>query len=184
MECTGPNPAECTSCYNSNGFYSKEDDNNIICYSTEEIEEGYYLDSYSKIIKKCNNRCLSCNRGGTNTQSNCIKCINDDYHFDPIKSNHCINETELSSISYYLDTTINKYKRCNTACLTCYGPNNNNCILCNNQNGYYYKEGFGETKVKDFTVYGYKGSEAERYANANGITFVVLERNASADATR
>ncbi len=140
LECEGPNETQCLSCNNSNGYYSKEDDINIICYSMEEIENGYYLDIYNNIIKKCNNRCFSCNKGGSDSNSNCLQCLNNEYHFDPIKSNHCINESELPSISYYLDKSINKYKKCNIACLTCYGPYNNNCILCDNDNGYYYKE--------------------------------------------
>lgn len=41
--------------------------------------------------------------------------------------------------------------------------------------GYYYKEGFGESKVKNFTIYGYQGSEAQRYANDNNFMFVALD---------
>lgn len=41
--------------------------------------------------------------------------------------------------------------------------------------GYYNKEGLGETKVKNFTIYGYTGSEAERYANDNSFNFVALD---------
>ena len=41
--------------------------------------------------------------------------------------------------------------------------------------GYYNKEGFGESKVKDFTIYGYKNSEAQRYANNNNFIFVALD---------
>ena len=41
--------------------------------------------------------------------------------------------------------------------------------------GYYNKEGFGETKVKDFTIYGYKNSEAELYANDNNFKFIALD---------
>ena len=140
LSCTGPNETECTSCYNSRQYYFKEDDNSSYCFSKNEIEEGYYLNLTENLIKKCNPRCLSCNIGGIDTNSNCIECINDTYHFDPIKSNHCIMEEELPSVSYYLDTNINKYKKCNRACLTCYGPNNDNCFTCYNQKGFYYKE--------------------------------------------
>ena len=41
--------------------------------------------------------------------------------------------------------------------------------------GYYDKQDFGETKVKDFTIYGYTDSEAERYANDNNFIFVALD---------
>ena len=140
LRCSGPNETECTECYNSKNYFFKEGDIIPLCYSNEEIEEGYYLDSPNNLIKKCNERCLSCNRGGTNTNSNCIKCVNDTYHFDPTRTYHCLREEELPSVSYYLDSNTDKFKKCNISCLTCYGPNNDNCILCNNNGGYYYKE--------------------------------------------
>ena len=42
--------------------------------------------------------------------------------------------------------------------------------------GYYYTRDNTEEpiKVNDFTIYGYEGSEAERYANDNDFTFCVL----------
>ena len=140
LKCSGPNETQCTSCYNSRGYYFKEDDINPICYSVDEIEDGYYLNSAENLIKKCNERCLTCNQGGTSESSNCIECINSEYHFSPNKDKHCIKEEELSGINYYLDINNNKYIECNIACSTCYGPNNNNCFLCNNEGGYYYKE--------------------------------------------
>ena len=140
LRCSGPNETECTECYNSKNYFFKEGDIIPLCYSNEEIEEGYYLDSPNNLIKKCNERCLSCNRGGTNTNSYCTKCVNDTYHFDPTRTFHCLREEELPSVSYYLDSNTDQYKKCNISCLTCYGPNNDNCILCNNNGGYYYKE--------------------------------------------
>ena len=140
LECTGPNDTQCISCYNSRGYYFKEDDMNHLCYSRDEIEDGFYLNLTENLIKKCNERCLSCSQSGTDLYSNCIKCINDDYHFHPTINNHCIKKEELPGINYYLDNITNKYKKCNNACKTCYGPYNNNCILCNNIGGYYYKE--------------------------------------------
>ena len=140
QQCSGPNITECTSCNNSKGFYSKEDDLDFYCYSRSEILEGYYLNLTQNLIRKCYERCLSCSKSGTNEYSNCIKCVNDSYHFDPYKDNHCINVFELPNINYYLDTTDDKYKKCNKACKTCYGPYDNTCILCNNSYGYYYKE--------------------------------------------
>ena len=92
------------------------------------------------LIKKCKARCLLCNESGTDSYSNCIKCINNEYHFDPTIENHCIKEEELPNINYYVDVYDDKYKLCNETCLTCSGPNEDNCILCNNTKGYYFKE--------------------------------------------
>ncbi len=41
--------------------------------------------------------------------------------------------------------------------------------------GYYYDESYRIDKVNGFTIYGYKGSEAERYADEEGFTFIDLE---------
>ena len=140
LNCSGPNSNECFFCNTSNKYYPKEDGNTSICYSESDIEEGYYLDLNESLIKKCNARCLSCNESGTDSYSNCIKCINNEYHFDPTIENHCIKEEELPNINYYVDVYDDKYKLCNETCLTCSGPNEDNCILCNNTKGYYFKE--------------------------------------------
>ena len=36
------------------------------------------------------------------------------------------------------------------------------------------EEGKGDAKIESFTIYGYEGSEAERYATNNGFTFIKL----------
>ena len=43
--------------------------------------------------------------------------------------------------------------------------------------GYYYDNNWNKIKVDGFTVYGYEGSEAERYANDNGFRFVEKVNN-------
>ena len=141
LECKGPNDNDCLTCYNSKGYYFKEIDDSSICFSKNNIDIGYYLDESNNIFRKCNNRCLTCNIGGSDTGSNCLKCNNTkDLHFDPIKINHCINYDELININYYLDINEDKYKICHESCLTCNGPSNNNCLICNNSKGYYFKE--------------------------------------------
>ena len=129
----------CIKCDNSKGYYFKENNENNNCFNTSNIEEGYYLDKNDNLFKKCNKRCLTCNIGGNDTLSNCTKCKNA-YHFDPIKGNHCIIFSELININYYLDNHDDKYKICHESCLECNGPNNNNCLKCNNSKGYYFKE--------------------------------------------
>ena len=99
------------------------------------------MDKSNKKFKRCNSRCLTCNSKGTDTSSNCFECNNTkEYHFDPIKIGHCLKYDELININYYLDINEDKYKICHESCLTCDGPNRNNCKRCNNTKGYYFKE--------------------------------------------
>ena len=122
----------CLSCNNTKGYYFKENDIKKNCYNNNTIGLGYYLDKNNQIFKKCHTRCSACNKEGTNSASNCQKCNNaNNYHFDPIKENHCIKFNELPNTNYYLDTNEDKYQLCHKTCLTCSGPNNDNCISCN-----------------------------------------------------
>ena len=131
LECSGQNN-NCLSCNNTKGYYFKENNENNICYSNNTIEIGYYFNNNDYLFKKCNYKCLTCDYGGSNSSSNCTKCKNiDNYHFDPIKKNHCIKFNELPNISYYLDINDDKYKSCHESCLTCDGPYDNNCTSCN-----------------------------------------------------
>lgn len=41
--------------------------------------------------------------------------------------------------------------------------------------GYHSDEDWNPAKVDSFTIYGYTGTEAERYANDNGFTFIALD---------
>ena len=127
------------SCNKTEGYYHKENDNSKKCYNNNTIENGYYLDINDKLYKKCNYRCLTCNKGGDDSNSNCLTCIKD-YHFSPNSNNHCISFNELpSNSSYYLDKIVNKYIKCHEKCIICNGPNENNCISYNNQTFFFKK---------------------------------------------
>ena len=139
-ECNKNNNKIYLLCDYTKGYYFKENDNSKICYNNNTIENGYYLDINDKLYKKCNNRCLTCNKAGDDSNSNCLTCIKD-YHFSPNKNNHCISFNELpNDLGYYLDITINKYIKCHEKCKTCNGPNENNCISYNNQTHYFNKK--------------------------------------------
>ena len=141
LRCNGPLETDCISCDNSKGFYKKENDDTNKCYSTNDIGDGYYLDLGNRIFKKCYMRCSSCNQPGSETQNNCVKCLNDEYHFDPILPNQCIKYEELPDTNYYVDLNDDKYKLCHEDCLKCSGPYETNCTLCNYTKGLYLKEG-------------------------------------------
>ena len=49
--------------------------------------------------------------------------------------------------------------------------------------GYYYNDDWETITVDGFTIYGYSGSEAERYADDNGFTFVSLGASTPDEAT-
>lgn len=136
----------CTICNNTKGYFFKEDDNSQNCFTINNIEDGYYLDFESNLFKKCNNRCLSCNSTGTDSNSKCIKCQND-YHFDPIKPYHCVKFSELDSASFYVDRINDKFKKCHESCLTCIGPNNNDCLSCNGRT-FFETENFNNRCLK------------------------------------
>ena len=121
----------CIKCNNENGYYFKEGDNNN-CFNKNNTINGYYFDEIENRFKKCNKRCSSCKGAGIDSSSNCIKCKNEEnYHFSPIKQNHCIKIEELETPNYYIDIIDDKIKLCEKSCLTCKGPNNNNCTSCN-----------------------------------------------------
>ena len=128
-------PSKCISCNNTKGYYFIENDNSGICYTEQIFPIGYYLNLTDNLFKLCNNRCYSCNISGNDFESNCLQCkSSDNYHFDPYKLNHCINQSELPNISFYLDNSTDQYKECYESCLTCDDPYNNNCTSCDGVN--------------------------------------------------
>ena len=163
--CNGPNNSNCLTCNNDKGYYFKEDEDNNTCFSINETENTYYLDTTINIIKKCNHRCLKCNEEGSDSSSICLVWNNnDDYHFDPLKEKHCLKYDELRNINYYLNEEYDKYDLCFDKCLTCNGPFENNCTLCNVSKGYYFKENDNSQKCysKDNIELGYYLDESEQ----------------------
>ena len=137
---------KCTICNNTKGYFFKEDDKSQNCFTIKNIDDGYYFDPDINLFKKCNNRCFSCDSPGTVSNSNCIKCQKD-YHFDPTKPNHCIKFSELDSVSFYVDKKDDKFQKCHESCLTCDGPNNNDCLSCNGRT-YFETEYFNNRCLK------------------------------------
>ena len=45
---------------------------------------------------------------------------------------------EQNFIHWYFDNQRNIFDKCNEVCNTCNGPNDNNCLTCNNENLYAY----------------------------------------------
>ena len=120
---TNHNCIECKS-----GFYLlDEPGNNGNCYKDPE---GYYLDTGNNKYKKCYNSCKSCNKGGGETNHNCIECKSEFYFLDdPEKNGNCYKEPE----GYYLDTENKIYRKCYNTCKSCDEGGselNQNCNEC------------------------------------------------------
>ena len=100
------------------------------------IPEGYYCNNQEKnTIEKCHQNCKSCEQGGTNDNNNCLVCKDGlFYDLGNCKSN-CVNG-ELNG---------DDIKKCkctqNKSCEKCSLESNEEdlCITCNNQDGYYMK---------------------------------------------
>ncbi len=141
--CNGPHDSNCISCNNITHF-NKEDGDNRICYN--ENIAYYYLDKNENLLKKCNEACLKCN-GPYNY--NCISCDNTTYFFKENENNNICYEKNL--LHHYVDEKDHLLKECKETCLTCKGPNNNDCTSCDNTT-YFFKENDANTCYSTETI--------------------------------
>ena len=77
-------------CYQKcpNGTYILEDQEDLICY--DHVLDGYYLDSKNEIYKKCYETCNVCNKGGNETNNNCLECkMNYSFYTDLLNISNC-----------------------------------------------------------------------------------------------
>ena len=131
--CNGKLYNNCIQCDNINYFKATNFLNQ--CLSMEQIPSNYYYDSQNNIYSPCYFSCSKCNEYSNSTSHNCLLCDNsNNYHFHPSINNNCIKYNELPDVSYYLDNSDDKYKKCNTSCLTCSGKNKNECLTCDGVN--------------------------------------------------
>ena len=137
--------SSCKTCINGN-----ENDNCIDCNDNFVFYEGgvqkcvnkntfrenvnfnnYYYNEELKELRKCHESCSICRDGNINY--NCSTCANDYAFIDNNIEGRCFKKTLL--INYYIaDSTNSIYKKCNEKCATC---DSNNCIICNQDKGYY-----------------------------------------------
>ena len=66
----------CLKCNQEKGYYPIKNKSNSMCYSSETIEEGYYLDIFEEPYKweQCYEYCGSCSFKGTKKKMNCKSC--------------------------------------------------------------------------------------------------------------
>ena len=149
--CTGSATTDCTLCYT--GFYAQP--TTLACSSS--CPNGYYADSTTRTCIQCDAACATCNDAG---HTNCLTCSAQYYSSaantcspcDPLcdgcsggSSAHCsacatgkfslegttytcLNDCSDVSAEYYLDGTV--CKACDSACGSCGGAHDFNCITC------------------------------------------------------
>lgn len=131
------------------------------CYSMDFIQDdnGYYFSSDDNKFHKCYFSCSKCNVGGTDSNHNCEKCINN-FYFE-VNTNNCYDISYVNN-GFYLDTfTLNegelpKFKKCYENCTTCYNyliDDKMNCELC--KTNYYKINGTNNCYKDDILNQGY-----------------------------
>ena len=127
---------ECIEC--NSGYFPVEGKTN---YCTSDIDEGYYFDKISNIIKKCNTKCKHCNENNhIPFIDQCTECI-DGYYFkegEYLQNKNCYQPSEATN--YYLDPITEILKKCYYTCKTCLGEGTSqfhNCATCPSGKVYY-----------------------------------------------
>ena len=110
--CGTDRPDHCTKCRDNASWGT------IKC----DCNENFYLETATGICRTCHNSCAHCT-GPANNQ--CVSCNHtNNAYLSAANTCSCID-------TYYLDTAPPELCRpCGTACRTCSGPANNQCLTC------------------------------------------------------
>ena len=114
----GPNSNQCTSCP-TNTYLTTSN----TCVS--QCPDGYFNSPNPNICVICHAFCSICT-GAINTQ--CSACTGN--HFLIPDQTKC--DTQCPTPGYYTDAINKLCGKCNSTCLNCTGPNNNQCTSCPN----------------------------------------------------
>ena len=134
---------KCTGCIN-NYYPIILRDNTINCYSESDYPNHYYFNKLSRLLQECDSSCQGCYGAIDGVNTNCIRCNTDDRYY-PIEGNptfckkYGVDDDFLSN--YYLDEDDYIFKRCYSACATCFrGADSvsHNCKICKDN---YFKNG-------------------------------------------
>ncbi|KAL4450910.1 hypothetical protein ABPG74_011752 [Tetrahymena malaccensis] len=91
-------------------------------------DNGYYDDGVNFKCQKCHYSCIKCING---TKSGCIECLGNSFRYSSYKSLTVNNSFECMCIERYYDDGVNILcKKCHYSCKNCIGPNNTDCIQC------------------------------------------------------
>lgn len=120
QDCSAYNPYSCTSC--APGYYPLVSLPSY-CYLKNTNVYGYFFDSSTNVFKKCESSCKFCN----SSQRNCTTCVS---YYYPVLNNYDICYLNTVQVPYYYFET-DSFKKCDTSCKQCGGPNPGQCQTCN-----------------------------------------------------
>ena len=131
------NKHKCDTC--AENYYPTEGNEYLFnCYTDSDKPKNYYFDNNKKLFVKCNPTCGECSEYGNTNTSNCLSCIKY-HHFFSNEPGNCIMEG-TQPVNYFLNETDNSYQECYETCKTCSkykDINSDNCISCDQEEGYY-----------------------------------------------
>ena len=142
-------------CYNDDNYIYEYNNNCVeICPSEtyynynrtlclNKVPKGYFCNStQAKTIDKCHENCETCNKGPSNSNNNCLTCPQLGNKF--LDLGNCVSSCSKGTFE---DPNNSNIIRCkcsfNDKCLFCTEEsieNNNLCLSCNKENGYYPKK--------------------------------------------
>ena len=105
----------CDECRND---YYKLEDNETVCYPTDQNIPYYYFSYFSKTWKKCYKSCKFCNTFGNSTYHNCLVC-NDGYYKSYEFMGNCYkvdNEEKNANLSKIITNIENEYYEIVNSC--------------------------------------------------------------------
>ena len=122
-------------CVESCNYYNA---NKTICI--DNIPDGYYLyDIFSKIIKKCDDKCKKCSLETVSYNNFCISCNIEKYYYPKLKeiinNNSFIDCYDKIPEGFFLNKKDKIYEPCYPTCKECKWSGdiiNNNCTKCFN----------------------------------------------------
>ena len=147
------------------------------------IGEIYILNYDTGLIRKCHPNCLNCSISPKydeykNTiDQNCTECISD-YNFE-FGTYNCYNDSIIEKGYYLSDDSM--YHKCDIKCKTCQNdstPEQPNCLLCNNGEGYYKisdKQDFNCYNNKSDIIKNYFLEEIYEYKDGNNETIITFQ---------
>ena len=86
----------------------------------------------------CHNSCNGCSQ----KKKKCTNCASNYFKVEGDDNNYCYLPEEIIYLfgkNYYLDSVESKYKKCDSLCSICSGPNSSDCLKC--KDGYYFING-------------------------------------------
>ena len=131
------NKHKCDTC--AENYYPTEGNEYLFnCYNDFDKPKNYFFDNDKKLYVKCSSTCNECSEKGNKNNNNCTTCIRY-HHFFEKEPGNCIMEG-TQPLNFYLDEQNNTYQECYERCKTCSkykDDNSENCISCDQEQGFY-----------------------------------------------